>query len=101
MSCADARHPLDWMPRQPIAIRRLVVSVPEDVLHDVDAAATSLGLTRSELVNLVLRRVASVRRDAEITRRIDHVMRDLETQEDLAASARHLAAARRDEGWEW
>lgn len=84
-----------------MTVREFAISVPEDVMHEVDVAAKSRKLTRSAFISLVLRRVASAGRDAEIRRRINHVMLDPETAEEILDSARHFARARRDRDWEW
>jgi hypothetical protein len=53
-------------------------------------------MTRSRYIATVLARVARREHDAAISRRVDEVL----DEQDLA-SARHLLAARRDEGTKW
>lgn len=82
-----------------MAATKFAISVPSETMTEVDRAAKRLGMTRSGYIAEVLARVAKRERDANISRRIDRVLAELDAQ-DLD-SVRHLRAARRDEGTEW
>jgi hypothetical protein len=82
-----------------MAATKFAISVPSKTMAEVDRAAKRLGLTRSGYVAEVLARIAKRERDASISKRIDRVLEELDEQ-DLA-TARHLRAARRNEGTEW
>ena len=82
-------------------VRKIAISVPEDVLHQVDRAAKSRGMTRSRFISHALKRIAAARRDAEITRRIDALLADPEIAAEQAETARALQRARSAWGTEW
>ena len=82
-----------------MAATKFAISVPSKTMAEVDRAAKRLGLTRSGYISEVLARIAKRERDASISKRIDRVLEELDEQ-DLDA-ARHLRAARRNEGTEW
>jgi hypothetical protein len=70
---------------------KFAISVPSETMAEVDRAAKRLGLTRSGYIARVLARVAMRERDANISKRIDRVLEELEEQ-DLD-TARHLRTA--------
>jgi metal-responsive CopG/Arc/MetJ family transcriptional regulator len=81
--------------------RKLAISVPEDVIEQVDQAASRRGMTRSGFITHVLERVARARTDAEISRRVDEIFSDPKVAREQAQTAkafRRIAAAR---GAEW
>ena len=82
-----------------MAAIKFAISVPEETMSRVDGAAKRLKMTRSGYIAAVLARVARRERDAGISQRVDEVLAELDEQ-DLAA-AKHLSAARRDQGTEW
>ena len=82
-----------------MAVTKFAISVPAETMAQVDRAAKRLRLTRSRYIATVLGRIAERERDAAISRKVDEVLAELESQ-DLA-SVRHLRRARRDEGTEW
>jgi hypothetical protein len=82
-------------------VRKIAISVPEDVLLQVDRAAKSRGMTRSRFISQALRRIAGARRDAEITRRIDELFSDPEIAREQVDTARAFQRARSPRGTEW
>jgi hypothetical protein len=82
-----------------MSVTKFAISMPTETMGQVDQAAKRLGMTRSRYIALVLARVARRERDAAISRRVDEALAELDAQ-DLD-SARHLLAARRDEGTKW
>jgi len=74
-----------------MAARKFAISIPEEVMAQVDRAAGERGLTRSRFIAIVLARTARARSDAAISRRIDEVLADPE----IAAEQRSTAAAYR------
>ena len=93
---------LRGIPEVPLAVRRLAISIPEDVLVRVDEAARRARLSRSAYITRVLSRVTRARSDAEITRRINALLAADEGMiaEDRA-TARAFLLARADQGTEW
>ena len=77
--------------------RKTAITVPEDVLADVDRAARVRGESRSKYITNVLRAAVRARRDAEITRRLD----ELFAAEDLTRAQRDEAAGLDDIGTSW
>ena len=65
----------------------------------VDRAAKRLGMTRSGYIAAVLARVAQRERNAAISKKVDRVLAELDSQ-DLS-TVQHLGKARRDPGTEW
>lgn len=85
-----------------MAHRKTAITVPEEMLDEVDRAARERGESRSAFICRVLRLALRARRDAEVTRRLDALFAD----EALAAAARAesvdlagLAVGWDDEGW--
>ena len=84
-----------------MSVRKFAISVPEEVMDQVDRTAAQWGVTRSRFISEVLRRVARVRSDAEITRRLDEIFGDCEVAQEQKVMNRSLLDARRDAGTEW
>lgn len=83
-----------------MAVRKIAIWVPEGVLRQVDQAAKARHMTRSRFISR-LARIASARRDAEITRRIDEILADPEVAREQVATARAFQRARSTRGTEW
>jgi metal-responsive CopG/Arc/MetJ family transcriptional regulator len=71
-----------------VAVRKIAISVPEDVLAQVDAAAAERGENRSRFITQMLRLVAQARNDREISRRVDAVFADPEVATEQVKTAR-------------
>lgn len=84
-----------------MAVRKIAISVPEDVLARVDDAAAERGVTRSGFITEILRRVADAHRDAEIRRRVDEVFSDPEVAAEQRRTARATSAALAQSGEDW
>lgn len=80
-----------------MAVHKFAVSIPEDVMAEVDGAAQRRGVTRSRFISDVLRKVARARTDAEITRRLDEVFGDPEIAREQRRTSRELLTARVDD----
>jgi predicted transcriptional regulator len=76
---------------------KTTISVPDEVLADIDRAARARGESRSKYLTRVLRAVVRARRDAEITRRLD----ELFAHEDLAGSQQADTASWDELGTSW
>lgn len=81
--------------------RKFAISIPEDVMKQVDRAAASRGVTRSRFIAEVLRRAAQARSDAEITRQLDRVFADTAMSREQRRRARALQSAKPRAGTEW
>lgn len=84
-----------------MAARKIAISVPDQVLREVDRAARARGMTRSGFISQALARIARARRDAEITRRIDELLADPEIAREQVDTARAFQRARSSAGNEW
>jgi metal-responsive CopG/Arc/MetJ family transcriptional regulator len=84
-----------------MAVRKIAISVPEEVLRQVDRAAKARHMTRSRFISRALARIASARRDAEITRRIDEILSEPEVAREQVETARAFQRARSARGTEW
>jgi metal-responsive CopG/Arc/MetJ family transcriptional regulator len=67
--------------------RKTALSIPEELLAEVDRAAEQRGESRSGYITQVLRRAVRARRDAEITRRLNEMFADDETREEQSRTA--------------
>ena len=52
-------------------VKKIAISLPPDVLAEVDRAAAEGGMSRSGFIAEILRRTARIRRDRRITRAIN------------------------------
>ena len=84
-----------------MAVRKIAISVPEEVLRQVDQAAKDRHMTRSRFISRALARIATARRDAEITRRIDEVLSDPDLAQEQVETARAFQRGRPARGTEW
>lgn len=57
-------------------MKRVAISLPEPVLETVDQLAARRGESRSHVIATILSRVARVKRDRDITARIDALFAD-------------------------
>jgi len=73
-----------------MALRKTAIAVPEELLADVDKAAQQRGESRSRYITTVLRAAVGVRRDQEITRRLNELFADEQTRKDQGKSAANL-----------
>ena len=81
--------------------RKFAISVPAAVMAQVDLAAKHRRVTRRRFISDVLHRVAAVRRDAEITRRIDELFADVGLEREQVRTARGFNSAASPAGTEW
>jgi metal-responsive CopG/Arc/MetJ family transcriptional regulator len=80
--------------------RKFAISIPQEVMEQIDAAAERRGITRSRFISDVLRKVARARTDAEITRRLDAVFSDPHVVREHRRTNREFLGARaRDDEW--
>jgi hypothetical protein len=71
----------------PMPVRKIAISVPDEVVRHVDRAAKRAGLTRSGFITALLTRAAAARSDAEVTRRLNALFAD----PDLADAQRRTS----------
>jgi metal-responsive CopG/Arc/MetJ family transcriptional regulator len=81
-----------------MTIRKTAIAVPEDLLREVDAAASARGESRSRFINHVLRAAVRSRRDADITRRLDRIFGAESAATSLSREAADLD--RDGDGWD-
>ena len=84
-----------------MAAKKIAISVPEDVLVDVDEAAAKASLTRSAFITRVLVRVAGAHSDAELKRRVDALFADDDIAREQSETARATARAHPGAGSDW
>ena len=81
---------------------KIAITVPEEIVTQVDRAARKRGESRSTFISRVLRAALRARRDAEIARRLDELFQNEEVAAEQARVTRELDAAGTDwshEGW--
>lgn len=80
-----------------MAYRKTAIAVPEELLADVDRAASERGVSRSVYITRVLTVAVRARRDAAITRKLDELFAD-----DRVTKAQRRGAAVLDRvGTDW
>ncbi len=68
-------------------MRKIAISLPEPVLDTVDELASRRGESRSRVIATILSRLARVKRERDITARIDALLSD----ESIAAEQKRTA----------
>lgn len=68
---------------------KTAITVPAELLDDIDRAARARGESRSKYLSRVLRAAVRARRDAEVTRRLNELFA---TEEAPGAQRAHLLA---------
>lgn len=84
-----------------MAAKKFAISVPEDVMKQVDRAAKDRKITRSRFIADILRQTASARSDAEVTRQLNLVFSDGEADRAQREDARSWQRAASANGTEW
>jgi metal-responsive CopG/Arc/MetJ family transcriptional regulator len=74
-----------------MAHRKTAITVPEDILEEVDRSARERGESRSRFISRVLRLAVRARRDAEVTRRLDALFADESVRKEQRREAQELA----------
>jgi metal-responsive CopG/Arc/MetJ family transcriptional regulator len=82
-------------------VKKIAISVPPDVIRQVDLAARERGVTRSRFITDLLRKAARARSDAEVTRRLNELFADPEVAAEQRREARMWVQAMPKDGWEW
>lgn len=86
-------------------VRKIAISVSQEVLGRVDQAAAERGLTRSRFITQMLDRLASAQTDREVKRRIDLLFADPDIQKEQRRAARAgqraMAKILKDRGTTW
>ena len=80
-----------------MASSKITITVPEDVLSEVDAAARERGETRSGFISHILKTALKARRDAEITRRLN----ELFAEESVVATQDRITREMDSAGTDW
>ncbi len=73
-----------------MALRKTTISVPEDVLDEIDRAARERHESRSAFITRILRAASRARKDREITRRLELLFSDGATNEGQRRTAQDL-----------
>jgi metal-responsive CopG/Arc/MetJ family transcriptional regulator len=76
-----------------VAVRKIAISVPEQVLAQVDAAAAERGENRSRFITQMLVLLARARTDREISRRVNALFAEPEVAREQRGTARASAKA--------
>jgi len=84
-----------------VPVHKIAISVPRDVMVEVDRAARERGVARSRFISDVLRLVAQARNDAEVTRRLDAVFADARVQSEQRDDAERYLTAGSRSGADW
>lgn len=70
-----------------MTVRKIAISVPEEILREIDAIARKSKTTRSGLISQVLSEVTHARNRSEVTARINQLFGDPEIQAEQATDA--------------
>lgn len=82
---------------------KIAITVPEDVLSEVDAAARARGESRSGFISRILRSALRARRDADVTRRLNELFADEDVIHEQSRTTREMDSVGTDwpdEGWD-
>jgi len=71
-----------------MAMRKVAISVPDDLLEQADRLARKLGTSRSGLISALLARAAKEARDREIGESWDRALRGRRARRDQVTLAR-------------
>jgi hypothetical protein len=80
---------------------KFAISVPREVMAEVDRAAKERRITRSRFIAEVLKRAAQAQTDAEITRELDDLFSDPAVAEEQKSTAAAFKSRRPRSGWKW
>jgi metal-responsive CopG/Arc/MetJ family transcriptional regulator len=81
---------------------RTAISIPADVLEDIDRVARLNGESRSGFITRILRLALQARRDQEVTRRLNQLFADEVLQSEQQRGIEQLDSTDSDwheEGW--
>ena len=81
---------------------KTAITLPEEILRDLDRAAKERGETRSMFIRKILAAALRARRDAMITRKLDELFADEAVREDQRRTLEEMQRASvpwDDEGW--
>jgi len=83
-------------------MKKIAVSLPPQVLAEVDQAAKERGETRSGFIANVLRKVARLKQDRRVTEEINRLLADDQTVQDQRETAQAFARGSGDRaGVQW
>src|SRR5262249_26477681 len=84
-----------------MAAKKFAISVPEDVMAEIDRAAASRGVTRSRFIAQILALAAPHRRDRAIPRALARVFAEDGVADEQRRSARAFQTIGHRAGTEW
>jgi hypothetical protein len=73
-----------------MALRKVTIAVPDDLLSAVEGAARARGESRSQFVTRVLQEAVDARRDADVTKRLNQLFADFDLAREQARGAAEL-----------
>jgi metal-responsive CopG/Arc/MetJ family transcriptional regulator len=77
-----------------MAVKKIAISVPEEVIRQVDRLAKRTHTTRSGLISQILKEVSQAQTQADLTAQINRVFDDLSVQEEQSSTSKvYLRAA--------
>jgi metal-responsive CopG/Arc/MetJ family transcriptional regulator len=79
-------------------LHKTAVTIPEDLLAEVDQAAHNRGESRSRYITRVLRAAVRARRDTDITRRLNELFAAKDVRDEQRRTADDLSRAGTDWG---
>jgi len=85
-----------------MAIHKTSLAIDDELLSEIDRAATERGESRNRFVVEVLRRAVRARRDAQITKNLDELFADEDLRLEQLRVAEELGSAtayETDEKW--
>ena len=82
-----------------MAVRKTAIAIPEELLNEIDRAAVERGESRSRYITNVLRQVVRLRRDADITRKLNEIHSEAGVSSEQLRGVGDLDDAWREEGW--
>lgn len=81
-----------------MAFRKIAISIPANVLKEVDRLAKFSGTTRSGMITHVLEEVSHAQNQRQITEKINELFADQELADEQASTAAAFLRAPGDKG---
>jgi metal-responsive CopG/Arc/MetJ family transcriptional regulator len=81
-----------------MAVKKIAISVPEEVIRQVDRLAKRTHTTRSGLISQILKEVSHAQTQADLTVQINRVFDDFSVREEQSSTSKTFLRAAESDG---
>ena len=81
-----------------MAVKKIAISVPEEVIRQVDRLAKRTHTTRSGLISQILKEVSQAQTQADLTVQINRVFDDFSVREEQSSTSKNFLRAAESDG---